>query len=364
MRKRVAKVKQDQSYLPIIWFIVVFGGLGLVMLTISYSASSRTVLEAEDTALTGAVTVQSDSSASGNAAIEFLEEGTVPQTLNCLPRPSACGYPDETNTGIQSGVTLTPSGSITVDTDGAIIENLDITGTIKIEADNVTVRNTRITSPGSSRYTVNLNDNVKNLQFEDCEIIVGNVLGNKVIAPRSGVDYSFRRCDLSGGEDLIHPSSNGVIEDNYFHNLQYVPTGHNDTVQVLGGANTVVRHNTMLVYDGPIDGFPDTGRTFNAALMIGNLRGNFSNFEFSDNLINGGNFTINANWGSVDDGQFSASNIRIINNRIGCDFRFGPIASDTADYATVSGNVWDKNGRSVDGGTNADQRRALCNAAP
>jgi len=90
----------------------------------------------------------------------------------CLPQPSACGYPDATNTGVPPGTALTPSGSQTVTTNGAVLNGLDITGTVTVAADNVTIENSRITktSGGSGSYVVILNNGADNFTIRDTEI--------------------------------------------------------------------------------------------------------------------------------------------------------------------------------------------------
>src|ERR1700677_972265 len=73
------------------------------------------------------------------------------QTTNCFPSPEACGYPDPAATSGSSVVgpvnssggsvacsSLTASGSVTAGTAGQTVQNLDITGTLDISADNVT----------------------------------------------------------------------------------------------------------------------------------------------------------------------------------------------------------------------------------
>ncbi len=63
---------------------------------------------------------------------------------HCFAVPSACGYPDPTNTGATGA--LTASGSITASTNGGVIEGKEITGQITVEANNVTIRNDKIVS--------------------------------------------------------------------------------------------------------------------------------------------------------------------------------------------------------------------------
>jgi hypothetical protein len=54
------------------------------------------------------------------------------------------GFLDESNTGVAPGVTLTPSGSITIDTAGAVVSGLDITDGVVITAPNVMLENCRV----------------------------------------------------------------------------------------------------------------------------------------------------------------------------------------------------------------------------
>ncbi|HLI32035.1 MAG TPA: hypothetical protein VKU89_04755, partial [Solirubrobacteraceae bacterium] len=53
-------------------------------------------------------------------------QGTSAQTstapLDCVVLPSACGYPDQSNTGVPAGTTLTPaSGEVVVRTPGSVV---------------------------------------------------------------------------------------------------------------------------------------------------------------------------------------------------------------------------------------------------
>ena len=61
--------------------------------------------------------------------------------------PGSCGYPDPAynNVGVPAGTALTPSGSINVTTAGAVIDGKDVTGEITVSANNVTIKNSRIT---------------------------------------------------------------------------------------------------------------------------------------------------------------------------------------------------------------------------
>jgi hypothetical protein len=66
------------------------------------------------------------------------------RTSNCFSSPHSCGYPDPSNTGVPSGVPLRASGSLTITQPGTVVSGLQVTGTIDILANNVTIENTRV----------------------------------------------------------------------------------------------------------------------------------------------------------------------------------------------------------------------------
>src|SRR5690625_3800844 len=69
--------------------------------------------------------------------------------------PSAApidGYPDASNTGVPAGVELSKSGGLTITEDDTVIDAQEITGTVKVEADDVVIRRSKIISTG--RYPI------------------------------------------------------------------------------------------------------------------------------------------------------------------------------------------------------------------
>src|SRR4051794_10072124 len=53
----------------------------------------------------------------------------------CMPRPSACGFPDVTNTGVTPGTSLSSaSGVVTLSTPGQVYQNKQVTGSIIVTA--------------------------------------------------------------------------------------------------------------------------------------------------------------------------------------------------------------------------------------
>src|SRR5262245_6930841 len=77
------------------------------------------------------------------------------------------GFPDATTTGVPSGVVLTPSGSIVVTKAGTVLSGLDITGSIDVEAPNVTIQNCRITTDDWQGIDA---ENVTGLTVKNCEL--------------------------------------------------------------------------------------------------------------------------------------------------------------------------------------------------
>jgi hypothetical protein len=70
---------------------------------------------------------------------------TPTQSTSCFSSPHLCGFPDSTNTGVPAGTTLTASGTLNVTTAGTVISGRNVTGTINVLANNVTIEKTRVT---------------------------------------------------------------------------------------------------------------------------------------------------------------------------------------------------------------------------
>ena len=113
-----------------------------------------------------------------------------------------------------------------------------IIGGVKIEADNVIIRRNKIEG---GLYGVHCFSG-ENILIEDNTIVHGG--GRKGIRANNAV---IRRNDISDYVDGIWCDSNVVIEDNYIHDLYGFdsPTSHSDGIQSSGGANYVIRHNTI-----------------------------------------------------------------------------------------------------------------------
>lgn len=254
-----------------------FAVVGLLLVVLSQAATPVANFEAEAGTKSGNVTQITDATASAGSAVTFGASGGF--QYNCIVKPSDCGYPDETNTGVPDGTQLTNSGDVYVTQDGTVIQNLNVTGFILIRADNVTIRNTRITS--SHWYPIDY-DNSTGLVIEDSEIIG---TGGQPTAGVSFKDYIARRVEVRGTADGFKAEGNVLIEDCYFHSPSVTEGSHNDGVQTSGGAGGVIlRHNTFKL-----------GGEDAEILQAGNeSRLGNPNWTIENNLFDGGGWVINS----------------------------------------------------------------------
>jgi hypothetical protein len=217
------------------------------------------------------------------AAALLLPPAASAAPNGCFANPSACGFPDQTNTGVPPGTTLTPSGSQTVSTDGAVLDGLDITGTVTVTADNVTIQNSRIvkTSGGSGSYAVILNNGADNFTIKDTEIVgpasnsdglqsaVWNHYGNPgATATR---DYFHRCADCWEGA--------GTFRDDYMVVDAAYSGSHDEDIYVCGD-RVEVDHSTL------INTHQQTATVFGDTICGPN------DFTVTNSLLAGGGFLV------------------------------------------------------------------------
>ena len=233
------------------------------------------------------------------------------------------GWPSAVNTGVPAGVTLTPSGSLIINTPGAVISGLDIRGTVYINAPNVTLINCKITS--AEFYVVKVNPGITGAVVQNCEINgvgTGND-GNHGIAGQ-GTFTANNIYNVENGITL--QGNNSLIQDNYIHDLKASGSPHYDGIQIDGGiSNATISHNTVI-----------NNHNQTAAVMIDNYFGPISNITVDNNILVGGGYTI------YSDAQFSGGSITgvsITNNHIGGGY-WGPTNFNKSN-PVYTGNVND-----------------------
>jgi hypothetical protein len=212
------------------------------------------------------------------------------------PLPIPAGFPTPDNTGWKhTGVTLTPvNGLYTARTAGEVLDAKDFRGGIKISADNVTVKRSRVMCgdcPG-----VWIDWNVKNALIEDVEITSKSREEriDRGLTAGKTINLTVRRVYVHDTQRGIEWGYSALIEDNYVDD-QYNPTEAH--VSALGGAiqqtdvKLVIRHNW-------IAGKP--GNNNSGALLYYIDEGpnpQKVDITIEQNIINGGTYAL---WLSAD----------------------------------------------------------------
>jgi Right handed beta helix region len=243
--------------------------------------------------------------------------------------------PGPGNTGVPSGTALTVhDGDLTITTAGATYSGLDIHGFVKVEAPNVTIKDSIIrggVAPSDIGLVNDTDDSATNFLIEDSELVPMDP--SVQIDGIKGWNYTALRVDIHGttdGAKMYGP--NATIEDSYIHGLvtyAHDPDhgggeSHNDGVQILSGSNLKIIGNT-------IEGGSNT------ALMITQDHGTTSNVVFDNNWVSGGACSINMTpepLGSLS-GITLDNNIFTDNSTKHC-----PILDTTHTDLNVSGNVF------------------------
>lgn len=241
---------------------------------------------------------------------------------------SAAGFPDASSTGAR-GTLSAYSGAKVISIDGAVIDAKRITGQLTVDADNVTVRNSRITSTATYGILVW----GKNFTLADSTL--DGTAGQASIAgfaDQGGGDIHLIRVDGSGSPDLVRMGADGSsVVDSYLHDVcgpARCSGAHNDTVGVLPGTRNVrINHNTIL-----------NAENQTAAVEIGDTRSAQSSGELRHNLLAGGGYSVYAMGAShglgwtVDGNAFST-------RYYGRGGYWGPVTS----WSAGTGNVWTNN---------------------
>ncbi len=230
-------------------------------------------------------------------------------------------------------------GSITVTKDGTVIEDLEIRGTLRIEADDVVVRNVWVYT--SNPWTIYVASG--SATFDDIEVGHPKIWGLRGIG---GSNVTVRDADIHHVEDGIKLGSNAVYSNVRVHDLASPEPGpHADAIQVEGTARNSIVKNSYLDSTGKVG-------VGNAAIFVKSDIGPQSNLVFTNNYLNGGNYTVYVK----DGGNGVPKNVQIINNRFGPDRRYGFLSQHGP--VVWENNTWADTGEVIDtkGKTNGKQR--------
>jgi hypothetical protein len=263
------------------------------------------------------------------SASPSTSQSTSGQAPGSGPITIPASFPNASNTGVPAGTKLTASGTIRVMKAGTVISGLDVTGNISVEADNVTIKNTRVTSRGDWGIVLRAN----NLTIEDTEISgTGTQELTQGIYNLSNGNLTVLRTDISKISDGI-ATTTGLLQDNYIHDPKLFSGDHADMIQSVGGQasgkSLTIKHNTLInnaSQTSAIGLFQDFGVAHDVLV--------------EQNLLAGGGYTVYAGAGSR-----TTYNIRFLDNVFSKQINaksgyWGPVAY--YDFHG-NGNVWQSN---------------------
>lgn len=316
-----------------LFFVGFFAVTGVALVFITRAATPYASIEPEQGTRTANAAVVTDSAASGGQAVRFGSSAST-VTEVCASRDASGGvpadkFPGAACTGVLPGIARASSGSISTSSDGQVIQDLNISGSIQVNHHNVRIKNVKITNPGGT--AINVNTSKTGLVVEDCEIDgTGSTTPSEIVAYSN---YTLRRCNIHHVGEGPRANGNVVIEDNYIHDfLDFRSVGaHQDTIQTTGGSNITIRHNNLEMNI-------DAG---NAVIMVSTDLG--SNLLIERNLVYGGGYSV---YGGAPGGSIPApgwTNVTIRDNQFStvhfekCGY-WGPLVA--TQNATMSGNIW------------------------
>jgi hypothetical protein len=272
---------------------------------LSYEASGSTLPSANDHVILNnnrADTLIDKSDIWSRAAVLICAAVSCQTPLAAQSGTPNSEWPDVTNTGAPSHLTLSQSDGMILTKAGTISSGLDIHGDVLIKADNVTLENCRVTSNGWA--VVQIQSGVTGAVVQNCRLdgtgSAPDGTGNQGIMGHG----KFLRNNIYNVENGIVVTGNDtVIDGNYIHDLKAGGAPHYDGIQVDGGVSGLtIRHNTI------INSHDSAG-----AIMIDNDFGPISNVSIDNNLLAGGSFTI------YSDAKFNSNpitGVSITNNHI------------------------------------------------
>ena len=240
------------------------------------------------------------------------------------------------NTGPSNPGALRPSGSLSITTDGAVYENLDISGDVWIDANNVTIRNFRINGGSSSFYGINIASGKRGIVLEDGEILR---TGNGI----RGLGYTARRLHIhDNNDDGLRPegvpgSGPTLVEHCFIEKMGLSDGAHADALQVSGvsdGSYDVTLQNNNFYMPAP--GSPEHPGDASKASAVIFLAKPVSNYLIQNNWMDGGGYTVYCGGNTGD--------VLWRNNTFGTNYDYAAVTGTCQNW---SGNVWEDTGAPV-----------------
>lgn len=326
----------------------------------SNQSSSRTLPESAGTATTPVPLPSSAASSTTSRPRESSPPGaTSDPTVRDSGRKARAqvemsDYPvpaEIAKAGLLDARRLVPSESLTVRQDGAVIQDLDVQGSIVVQANDVTIRNVRVRSDSNS-YGITVGKGRYGTLIENVDVQMGAGGGSANAAIGGVGDHAgeggtahgdnviVRSSRLTGNGDGIKAANYSLYEDNYIAMRRSAGSGkHIDGIQSSGKSSWTARRNW-------IDQAYSAGH--NSAIFAQAFTGS-SNVEITDirilgNWVNGGVFTIQTGEGKNDEVGL-VSDVLIEDNIFFRDYLYG--VYEPRGDVDGDGGVWADTGEVV-----------------
>jgi Right handed beta helix region len=268
----------------------------------------------------------------------------------CAPAPSACGFPDGTNTGVPQGTTLLSvpgqvssgpgwafdavPGVVQVTGSHVVLSGLYIPYNVDITGSDVTIKDSRVVTAGnfgiSLRHTTGVTIEASTIGGSNATAGRVGVAITDVYGDSTGI--AIENDNISAFKTAVQVST-GTVTGNYIHDPGYVAGDHTNGIFDAGSAQPLtIDHNTIL---------NSTGQTDAISLDATVPGQTIANKTVENNLLAGGGYTI---YGGASLGN-ATSNIHIEHNRFSRLYypeggQFGPV---TCFDSRGAGNVWTDN---------------------
>lgn len=249
-------------HLPQFVFALAFAGIATVIILQSKAATPHAQVETESGSKTATVSTIADTNASAGSAVKFAAAGgtgSCPASKRTItaadvsgnqnsgypagtqvyvpggPDPWGGCFPNAGNTGIPAGTTLTNySGSCTITAANTVIDSKNITCDLSIQANNVTIKNSKITAN-------NIGVDSGSLLMQDTEVDFGSNINGEGL---KGSNFVIQRANMYGGKRQVW-CDHCTLQDSYLHDQLSDPSGvtHESSVRV--EAYSIIQHNTL-----------------------------------------------------------------------------------------------------------------------
>jgi hypothetical protein len=234
--------------------------------------------------------------------------------------------------------------------DGAVIDGLEVSGCIFVEANNVTIKRSKVIRNDQCGWSGAINTGYGEYSgtlIEDVEVdgAAPNSPNIESIALVGVDNYTARRLHVHHGGRAFNVGSNVVIEYSYIHDMYGAGDSHNSGIGSNSGINITIRHNNISCDIGQ-PGNASNGGGCSGALVLyadtfGDQIGAIDQLVVEENLFNSSSYCMLL-YNPRTDGKYSVQN-----NLFGVSLfpdcgEYGPVDILMTQGATLTwqGNTW------------------------